>query len=61
MTALAPKQASGGNNEPAPSFASCEAHRVVGRRMPSLIALTSLLFRVRGYVHPLAAGPIRLL
>ena len=59
MTALAPKQASGGNNEPAPSFASCEAHRVVGRRMPSLIALTSLLFRVRGYAPPVGAGSMR--
>ena len=40
-------------------LASCEARRVVGRRMPSLIGLTSLLFRVREYAQPVGAGPIR--
>ena len=42
-----------------PVFASCEARRVVGLRIPSLIGLTSLLFRVRGYAQPVGAGPIR--
>src|SRR5450631_2349581 len=42
-----------------PLLATCEARRVVGRRIPSLIGLTSLLFRVRGYAQPVGAGPIR--
>jgi hypothetical protein len=42
-----------------PLLASSEARRVVGRRLPSLTGLTSLLFRVRGYAQPIGAGPIR--
>ena len=39
-------------------FASSKVRRVVVRRTPPLIGLTSLLFSVRGYARPTGAGPI---
>ena len=42
-----------------PLLANCEARRVVGRRLPSLIGLTPLLFLVCEYAQPVGAGPIR--
>ena len=41
-----------------PAHRQLEARRVVGRRTPSLIGVTSLLLRVRGYGQSVGAGSI---
>jgi hypothetical protein len=56
------RDANAGQNSPPTELVShiarCEARRVVGRGIPSLTGLTSLLFRVREYAQPIGAGPI---